>query len=531
MSSQEPRLVLISGDEDGNEELVHVLTEGRTVVGRSPECDLELADTTVSRRHCVLIRDGNVVVVEAGDSHNPTRVNGARSEGQRLRDGDVVRFGRLQFRFKAGGASARAAAGRSPRRAGSRVSSESSGALATIGVVAGAVTVVGLIAWSIVSRNRDPGLTEDRSSASSLSPESARQLEAERRALNDEARFAALQGKLQERERSLRDLERKYQNELALLRQTLEAGREGEIETIRAQLDEMKASLTAAHVEREELAEELAAARSSAERRATTTIVPGVSSADSRAPDDDAATAMVQRKTPGPVLSASEVRDLVAALSEKIDDYASPEAVPESLEPELAQLSGSRGKRAADGLLDVHRHGRDLLVDLDRTVAFLKRRAKTLVAQADKLRGGENGEGSSKREGSRYAPSPEIEKLQRNLELSEKKVEIKERQRERLVALLAAVAGGIAQFRDEDAVRQLVLRFSSDRDVDQRLALAAAFETSRSRLAVPALIQRLGVSEGRLRNAVHQALIAIAGKDLGEKASDWKAWWAEENAR
>src|SRR5262249_36281639 len=74
----------------------------RTVfsIGRSPECDLPLADITVSWCHAELRRaDQAWVLVDLG-SKNGTRVNGWRVDsGFAVRAGDLVSFGAAAFRL------------------------------------------------------------------------------------------------------------------------------------------------------------------------------------------------------------------------------------------------------------------------------------------------------------------------------------------------------------------------------------------------------------------------------------------------
>jgi pSer/pThr/pTyr-binding forkhead associated (FHA) protein len=75
-------------------------------VGRGPSCDLCLAwDVKVSRVHAQLERLGDDWTVEDdGLSRNGTFVNGDRLSGRhRLRDGDVLRFGRTDVAFRSPG--------------------------------------------------------------------------------------------------------------------------------------------------------------------------------------------------------------------------------------------------------------------------------------------------------------------------------------------------------------------------------------------------------------------------------------------
>jgi hypothetical protein len=70
------------------------------VIGRSPDCDLWLANMTVSWRHAELRLTGPDWVLVDLDSTNGTHVNGWRAgTGFPLRPGDRVRFGTARFRI------------------------------------------------------------------------------------------------------------------------------------------------------------------------------------------------------------------------------------------------------------------------------------------------------------------------------------------------------------------------------------------------------------------------------------------------
>ena len=69
-------------------------------IGRSPDCDLPLADPTVSWVHAELRRVGDAWVLADLGSRNGTQVNGWRADsGFTVRGGDCVRFGRSAFRL------------------------------------------------------------------------------------------------------------------------------------------------------------------------------------------------------------------------------------------------------------------------------------------------------------------------------------------------------------------------------------------------------------------------------------------------
>lgn len=91
----EPKLVSESGD-------VLPLSEGELTVGREIGLGLSLVgESTVSRRHAAVVRNGQVVSVKDFGSTNGTWVNGSKVTGDVvLRPGDAVQFGSVKFRFE-----------------------------------------------------------------------------------------------------------------------------------------------------------------------------------------------------------------------------------------------------------------------------------------------------------------------------------------------------------------------------------------------------------------------------------------------
>ena len=73
--------------------------EGRTLVGRSPECDVFLDDVTVSRRHAELLRDADTFTIRDLGSLNGTYVNRKRIESVILEDDDEVQIGKYRLTF------------------------------------------------------------------------------------------------------------------------------------------------------------------------------------------------------------------------------------------------------------------------------------------------------------------------------------------------------------------------------------------------------------------------------------------------
>lgn len=74
--------------------------EDPIIIGRAPECDVELADATVSRRHAEIVRDGDAWFIRDLGSSNGTKVNGAGVVDQMLHDGDEIRLGSITFMFE-----------------------------------------------------------------------------------------------------------------------------------------------------------------------------------------------------------------------------------------------------------------------------------------------------------------------------------------------------------------------------------------------------------------------------------------------
>ncbi len=70
------------------------------LMGRDPACDVVvLASARVSRKHCVLVRTADTIMIRDLGSTNGTRVNGAREARVKLVDGDELHLGKLQLRI------------------------------------------------------------------------------------------------------------------------------------------------------------------------------------------------------------------------------------------------------------------------------------------------------------------------------------------------------------------------------------------------------------------------------------------------
>ena len=94
--------------QDGHE-VVHVLGR-KTTIGRTPDNDLQIDASFVSRHHAVLLITGQQTVIEDLNSTNGVLVNGQRISREVLNDGDQVMIGKARFRFVVRPATSRASA-------------------------------------------------------------------------------------------------------------------------------------------------------------------------------------------------------------------------------------------------------------------------------------------------------------------------------------------------------------------------------------------------------------------------------------
>jgi hypothetical protein len=79
----------------------HPLAGDTMVIGRAPDAGVRLVDSSVSRRHAEVRRQGDGWLVADLGSTNGTRVNGTVVREHRLADGDSVAIGDVTLRFEA----------------------------------------------------------------------------------------------------------------------------------------------------------------------------------------------------------------------------------------------------------------------------------------------------------------------------------------------------------------------------------------------------------------------------------------------
>jgi FhaA, N-terminal domain/FHA domain len=77
----------------------HEVVKRRVVLGRSKDCDVQIHDPNVSRRHAELRQEGaGYWIVDLG-STNGIEVNGERTKRAKLSDGDTVKLGSTSIVF------------------------------------------------------------------------------------------------------------------------------------------------------------------------------------------------------------------------------------------------------------------------------------------------------------------------------------------------------------------------------------------------------------------------------------------------
>jgi len=90
VSEMNPKILGLTGPLEG---AVLSLSEGEASIGRDPSNHLWIVDPALSRRHCLLTRSGDQIVLRDLESHNGTIVNGVPVEQQQLQHGDQISLG------------------------------------------------------------------------------------------------------------------------------------------------------------------------------------------------------------------------------------------------------------------------------------------------------------------------------------------------------------------------------------------------------------------------------------------------------
>jgi predicted component of type VI protein secretion system len=93
------------------------ITRDLTVVGRRECCDVLIPHTSLSKRHCVLVRTDGLLMVRDLATTNGTKVNGQRVLWAALLPNDRLSLGAVKFRIYLGSDDAPSPSESAPRRA------------------------------------------------------------------------------------------------------------------------------------------------------------------------------------------------------------------------------------------------------------------------------------------------------------------------------------------------------------------------------------------------------------------------------
>lgn len=93
---------LVLFKKDGTQKLFP-LSSNITVIGRRHDCDLCVPLTLVSRRHCKLSKNNQIINIRDLDSRNGTFLNGKRIKEADISAGDYIGVGSLTFMLQVNG--------------------------------------------------------------------------------------------------------------------------------------------------------------------------------------------------------------------------------------------------------------------------------------------------------------------------------------------------------------------------------------------------------------------------------------------
>ncbi len=100
--------------------------------------------------------------------------------------------------------------------------------------------------------------------------------------------------------------------------------------------------------------------------------------------------------------------------------------------------------------------------------------------------------------------------------------------RERDAAAIAATIESLALIGDQAIVPELLGKWLDHEDWVVRAAALRALAHLRVREAIPALIERLGTSQGRDTTDLREGLCSLTARDFRANAELWQRWWRDE---
>ena len=86
-------------NENGSRTEQWEIDEEPVVVGRNGRAQASIEDEGVSRRHFLVVRDGDDYIIKDLNSRNGTWVEGRRVSVEKLRHNDCIQAGRTRFQF------------------------------------------------------------------------------------------------------------------------------------------------------------------------------------------------------------------------------------------------------------------------------------------------------------------------------------------------------------------------------------------------------------------------------------------------
>jgi pSer/pThr/pTyr-binding forkhead associated (FHA) protein len=93
-------LKFLNGPQEGD--VISVSVE-KFIIGREPDCSLQLPRNLVSRHHCAIIQDGYTIRLRDLGSKNGTYVNGFKiSREKQIKEGDIITVGGIALQFNLG---------------------------------------------------------------------------------------------------------------------------------------------------------------------------------------------------------------------------------------------------------------------------------------------------------------------------------------------------------------------------------------------------------------------------------------------
>jgi pSer/pThr/pTyr-binding forkhead associated (FHA) protein len=94
------RIFILHQDTGPGSPRDHFLRGKETIIGRSPEADIQIEAADISRKHLLLYREGSVYHCQDLESRNGVHLNGTRIASATLQDGDVLQLGSVIFFFR-----------------------------------------------------------------------------------------------------------------------------------------------------------------------------------------------------------------------------------------------------------------------------------------------------------------------------------------------------------------------------------------------------------------------------------------------